>query len=111
MTSGHPVFPKVHLIQGELVVNTLLFHFLARRGAGFVPAAALSIIVSKAAYYGAKYLLLRAAFLGGGLVSTPWSYQLATLAGILLVGGAIWYGRGRGGLFGGATTTQPRGRS
>jgi hypothetical protein len=96
MTSGHPVFPKVHLIQGELVVNTLLFHFMVRRGTGFVPAAAGSVIVSKAAYYGAKFILIQAALLGGGLVSTPWTYQLATLAGILLIGGAVWYGTGLG---------------
>ena len=42
LTSGHPVFPKVVLIQGELVLNTLLFFGLAQGGSRFVPAAAVS---------------------------------------------------------------------
>lgn len=91
MTSGHPVFPKVVLIQGELVLNTLVFHALIRRTLGFVPAAAISVVASKAAYYGAKFLLIRLSILGGGLVATPWTYQLATLAFILLVGGIVWH--------------------
>ena len=90
LTSGHPVFPKVALIQGELVLNTLVFHALARQALGFVPAAALSVVASKAAYYGVKFLLIRASLMGGGLVATPWTYQLATLAFILVVGGAVW---------------------
>lgn len=91
LTSGHPVFPKVMIIQGELVLNTLIFHALASRSVSFVPAAAVSVITSKVAYYATKYLLIRAALQGGDLVATPWSYQLATLAFILLVGGLVWH--------------------
>jgi hypothetical protein len=111
MTSGHPVFPKVVLIQGELVLNTLLFHALVRRGGGFVPAAAVSVVASKAAYYGAKFILLKSALLGGGLVSTPWTYQAATLLFILLAGGAVWYRRGLKERIVGDRDARPQGRS
>ena len=111
MTSGHPVFPKVVLIQGELVLNTLVFHALVRGALGFVSAAAVSVVASKAAYYGAKFILIRTALLGGGLVATPWTYQLATLVFILLVGGTVWYRKGRGKRFVGDPDTLPPGRS
>ena len=111
MTSGHPVFPKVVLIQGELVLNTLVFHALTRRAFGFVPAAALSVFSSKAAYYGAKFLLIRTSLLGGGLVATPWVYQLATLAFILLVGGTVWRRQMRGARISGEPEPPLSGRS
>ena len=111
MTSGHPVFPKVVLIQGELVLNTLIFHFLIGRALGFVPAAAISVVASKLAYYGAKFLLIKAALLGGGLIATPWTYQLATLATILLVGGAVRFPKEGWGLFIRARNSRSRGRS
>ena len=90
LTSGHPVFPKVVLIQGELVVNTLLFFGLAQGGKRFVPVAAVSILASKAAYYAAKFILIRVSLLGGDLIATSWTYQLATLSFILLFGGLAW---------------------
>ena len=90
MTSGHPVFPKVLLIQGELVLNTLIFFGLAQRTSRFLPAAMVSVVASKAAYYAAKAVLIQASLLSGSLIATPWIYQLATLAFILLVGGLVW---------------------
>ena len=89
LTSGHPVFPKVVLIQGELVLNTLIFFGLARGTNHFVPAATVSVLVSKGAYYAAKATLIQMSLLGGALIATPWSYQLVTLAFILLVGGLV----------------------
>ena len=111
MTSGHPVFPKVVLIQGELVLNTLLFHALARRGSGFVPAVAVSVVVSKAVYYGAKFILIRTVLLEGTLFATPWTYQVATLLFILLAGGAVWYRRGLQERFVGDRDALAQGRS
>jgi hypothetical protein len=97
LTSGHPVFPKVVLIQGELVLNTLVFYGLVRGSDRFVPAAAVSVLASKILYYAAKFVLIRTALLGGDLVATPWAYQLAAFSFILLVGGLIcqWQGRDR----------------
>lgn len=94
LTSGHPVFPKVVLIQGELVLNVLVFYGLARGTDRFVLAAAVSVVASKAAYYVAKFLLIRTALLGGDLVATPPLYQLATFSFILLAGGLVCHWRG-----------------
>ena len=95
LTSGHPVFPKVVLIQGELVLNALVFFAICRRTDRFVPAALVSVLASKAVYYAAKFLLIRNALLDGDLVATPWVYQLSALSFILLVGGLIHHLRGR----------------
>lgn len=111
MTSGHPVFPKVVLIQGELVLNTLVFHALIRGGLGFVGATGVSVLASKAAYYGAKFILIRTALLGGSLIATSWTYQLATLVFILLVGGVFWYRNNLGERFVRNPDQPSRGRS
>ncbi len=87
LTSGHPVFPKILLIQGELALNVWIF-FALRDRLRFAPAAIVSVATSKAAYYGAKLLLIRAAWLDGSLVATPWTYQLVALS-LILVGGAL----------------------
>ena len=88
LCSGHPVIPKVLLIQGELALNVWLFFALQARLRRFVPAAALSVAASKLAYYAVKFVLIRTALLEGGLVATPWRYQLLALA-IVLAGGVL----------------------
>ena len=97
LTSGHPVFPKVVLIQGELVLNALIFYGLTRGSGRFALGAVVSVLASKTVYYAAKFVLLKTALLGGNLFATPWTYQLATLSFILLAGGLIyrWQGRER----------------
>ena len=85
LTSGHPVFPKVVLIQGELALNVLVFYGLVRRSGGFAFSATVSILSSKAVYYLAKYLMIEAALMEGHLISTPWAYQFAVLVLIVLV--------------------------
>jgi hypothetical protein len=97
LTSGHPVFPKVVLIQGELVLNAVIFYGLTRGSGRFALGAAVSVLASKTVYYAAKFVLLETALLGGNLFATPWTYQLATLSFILLAGGLIcrWQGRER----------------
>lgn len=89
LTSGHPVFPKVVLIQGELVVNTWVFTEIFRRSDRFTLAAAVSIIASKSVYYTAKYVLIETALLSGEVVATPWAYQVATFLFILLTGNLV----------------------
>lgn len=93
--SGHPVFPKVLLIMGELALNVALF-FALRSRMRFAPAAIVSVAASKAAYYGAKFLLLRWALMDGDLVATPWTYQLVVLALILVGGGLVLHLRDAG---------------
>jgi len=88
LSSGHPVFPKVLLIQGELALNVWLFFALRGRLHRFLPAAALSVAASKLVYYAAKFVLIRTALMEGRLVATPWTYQLVALA-LVLAGGAL----------------------
>lgn len=90
LTSGHPVAPKFFLIQGELVINTVLFFAIWQRWRRFVPAAVVSVLASKVAYYGAKAVLIQAAMLEGQLISTPFAYQLGVLA-IILAGGGLYH--------------------
>ena len=95
LTSGHPVFPKVLLIQGELVINTLIFFALCRNAKHFAPAAAISVLVSKIVYYGAKFILIKTALMDGRLVATPWPYQLMALSFVIVGGGWIYHLKNR----------------
>jgi len=88
LTSGHPVVPKLFLIQAELAANVLLFARLRHRDMGFAGAAVLSTLAAKALYYAAKAALIQAALLHGPVVSTPWRYQIAVVA-IIVVGGSL----------------------
>ncbi len=93
LTSGHPVFPKVVLIQGELALNAVVFFRVWRRWGRAGVAAGVSVLAAKAAYYGAKFALIRTTLLDGDLVATPWSWQAAALGFVLA--GAILAGRQR----------------
>lgn len=113
--SGHPVFPKCLLIAAELSVNVLLFVWLSRvfvrsaspssfasspengsavkapASAAVVGVAALvSILLSKALYYGLKALVLSAGLMQTELISTALLVQLA-VALLISLGFAIWW--------------------
>ena len=95
LSSGHPVFPKVLLIQGELALNVWLFFALRGRLHRFVPAAALSVAASKLVYYAAKFLLIETALMDGQVIATPWTYQLMALSFVLVGGGLVHHLRTR----------------
>lgn len=113
--SGHPVFPKCLLIAAELSVNVLLFVWLSRvfvrsaspssfasspengsavkapASAAVVGVAALvSILLSKALYYGLKALVLSAGLMQTELISTALLVQLA-VALLISLGFALWW--------------------
>lgn len=113
--SGHPVFPKCLLIAAELSVNVLLFVWLSRifvrsaspssfasspenGSAAKAPgsaavvgvAAFVSILLSKALYYGLKALVLSAGLMQTELISTALLVQLA-VALLISLGFAIWW--------------------
>lgn len=113
--SGHPVFPKCLLIAAELSVNVLLFVWLSRifvrsaspssfasspengsavkapASAAVVGVAALvSILLSKALYYGLKALVLSAGLMQTELISTALMVQLA-VALLISLGFALWW--------------------
>lgn len=113
--SGHPVFPKCLLIAAELSVNVLLFVWLSRifvrsaspssfasspenGSAAKAPgsaavvgvAAFVSILLSKALYYGLKALVLSAGLMQTELISTALMVQLA-VALLISLGFALWW--------------------
>ena len=91
--SGHPVFPKCLVIAAELSVNVLLFWWLARV-ARIGLAAFLSILLSKAFYYGLKALVLGAGLMQMELVSTALWVQLVVAVAISVCF-ALWWRNAR----------------
>lgn len=87
LVSGHPVFYKALIMSGELVLNVFAFYFLVEKIKNKFSAMALSIVISKAAYYGLKILLLNLALIGGSLISTPIIFQL----GVIFVFSALFF--------------------
>ena len=49
LTSGHPVFPRVVLIQDELVLNVLLIYSVARRTNSLVAGVLVSVVTAEPA--------------------------------------------------------------
>lgn len=79
LVSGHPVFYKALIMSGELVLNVFAFYFLVEKIKNRFSAMVLSIVFSKAVYYGLKILLLNLALIGGSLISTPIIFQLGVV--------------------------------
>ncbi len=79
MFSGHPVLLKMFLITGELVLNVALFYVFINFIKKTFPAVMLSIVLSKAVYYLAKFLLIQWALLDSSLISTALWVQASTL--------------------------------
>lgn len=78
LVSGHPVLLKMMLMSAELMLNVFLFYFLLNRTKRIFPSILLSIIISKMAYYGLKYLLISLSLLQMELVSTSLLIQAGT---------------------------------
>lgn len=99
LTSGHPVPPKLFLIQIELVANVGIFQWMLHRWPSriwsFTVAATASVVVAKFVYYGLKYLAIRCSLLDGALVTTAWQHQAAVLLLVAGVGQIVWWVRRR----------------
>jgi len=78
LISSHPVLAKMILISFELSFNVFLFFLLKDVLRKIFPAIFLSIIISKVVYYCIKYILIHAALLNSGLISTPIIIQIIT---------------------------------
>ncbi|UCH65500.1 MAG: hypothetical protein JSW63_12995 [Ignavibacterium sp.] len=77
--SSHPVLIKSLTMSAELLLNVWLYYEFSKLFSNkFIPAA-LSILVSKVAYYAVKYLLVSAALLSTEIISTPLHFQIAVL--------------------------------
>jgi hypothetical protein len=85
--SGHPPFPKAILISLELLTNiAVFFYFYQERRLHIALALFGSMVLSKVAYYIGKWLFLQWGWVEGVLVSTPLSYQLATISFLTVLG-------------------------
>lgn len=78
LVSAHPVFPKVILITGELLLNVWLFFYLTEKFKNRFASMVLSITISKIAYYIVKFGLISFLILEGSLTSTPIIIQIIT---------------------------------
>ncbi len=58
LVSAHPVFYKMMLISGELLLNVWVFHLLFNRYKNAFAAILSSIIISKVAYYLVKFIII-----------------------------------------------------
>lgn len=88
--SGHPEPIKAVLMGLEFSV--LIAAYAALRHSVRLPtmfAMGAAIVTGKIVYYGCKALLLSVGWLGGALISTPWTLQLATAAGTAVAFGLI----------------------
>lgn len=79
MVSGHPIFYKALIMSGELLLNVSVYFFLVEKIKNKFSSMALSILFSKAAYYGLKILFINLALIGGDLIATPIIFQLGVV--------------------------------
>ena len=77
LISAHPSVLKSLLITGELFLNVFLFFYLTQKIKNTFMAAAVSIVLSKTAYYAAKFIFISAGLIQSELISTPLIYQAA----------------------------------
>jgi len=83
--SAHPHFLKMLLITGELLLNVGLFFLLQKRTQMSMGLSlGLSILLSKAVYYLAKFALVSALLIEGSVISTPLWVQAITLTAFSL---------------------------
>ena len=76
--SSHPVFIKSLTMSAELLLNVWLYYEFSKLFSNkFIPAA-LSILVSKVAYYAVKYLLASAVYIHSFSFSTFPHYTMYT---------------------------------
>ena len=90
--SAHPVFLKMLLITGELVLNAWIFYLLFSKTKNAFVSILSSIIISKGLYYLAKYSLISFSLLSASkLVATPIYIQaITTLVFSIYVGFIFW---------------------
>jgi hypothetical protein len=88
LVSAHPVFYKMMLISGELVLNVWLFHFILSRSKNAFASILSSIILSKAVYYLTKFLIIALIIkTGESIIATPLYIQAISM---LVLSGYLW---------------------
>jgi len=86
--STHPSIIKTLLIASELLLNVFLFTVLLNYFKNTFASILTSIVLSKIFYYAAKFALIGAGLIDGGLISTPLYLQIIVtvlLSGYLFI--------------------------
>lgn len=78
-TSSHPVLIKSLSISVELILNVWLFYKLQNKLSNSFIVSAVSIFISKLAYYVIKYFMISVSLISVSIISTPLYFQLITL--------------------------------
>lgn len=91
LVSAHPVFYKMLLISGELVLNVWLFYFILSKTKSAFASILSSIVLSKAAYYLVKFIAI-ALILNTDVkfIATPIYIQVATTAAFSIYLGLMY---------------------
>ena len=74
--SNHPAVIKTFILSGDLLINIFLYFSLIKFKVNKFLLMSICIVVSKFAYYLAKYLLIQFSVLEGDLVATPLYIQI-----------------------------------
>jgi len=86
--SNHPSIIKTTIVSGELLLNIFLyFNLLAKLKTNKFLLMSISIVVSKIAYYLAKYLLMQFSLLKGELIATPLYIQISI---VIILSGYVY---------------------
>jgi len=79
LVSAHPVFYKMLLISGELVLNVWLFYFILSKTKNAFVSILSAIVTSKAIYYIAKFIAVALILkTGESIIATSLTIQVAT---------------------------------
>jgi hypothetical protein len=86
--STHPQIYKSFLLTAELLMNIGLFFWLLKKLENVFTSFLLSVIISKAIYYSAKFAFIRIDLINDSLFSTPFYFQI--LVAVILSGVLYW---------------------
>ncbi len=94
LVSAHPVFYKMMLITGELVINVWLFYFIFNKTKNAFASILSSIILSKAIYYLAKFIAIAVIIKSSeSIIATSLYIQVATMLVFSAYLGLMYRGR------------------
>jgi len=82
LLSNHPSVTKTFILSGDLLLNIFLYFKLNKTYNNKFLCMALSIMISKIAYYLSKYLLIKFSLLDSELIATPIYIQLIVIVAL-----------------------------
>ena len=86
--SNHPSLIKTFILSGDLLLNIFLYFSLMKFKVNKFLLMSVCIVVSKLAYYLAKYLLIQFSVLEGDLIATPLYIQISI---VIILSGYVYF--------------------